>query len=119
MLQRSRATAGGTPMIDFIGMDMPPPNKAPMTGAHIFNPNDNLDYDAEEFKNGLACVLAEVPENLFSQKKIVSMSTTTGHKTLGSDYIKFVEHGVEIKRLPAVGEKAYREAASTYFGINL
>ena len=51
--------------------------------------------------------------------KIQNSNSTYYENIFSSDYIKFVEHGVEIKRLPAVGEKAYREAASTYFGINL
>ena len=83
-----------------------------------FCSRDNLDYFDSQFENGLDYVLTR--SDMFNNNRICVLTTQNGgHVTLGTDYIKWVEKGKEVKRVELPSESSWREALMTYFGVSL
>jgi len=116
-LERRRAKATGTMLHDLFGQPPPPPEPVPFTPIYLFNDNDDLHFECEEFKEGLAFVLHK--DSLFSQKRFAVKNTPDGHIVQSADYVKWVVHGVETKREELLTEDAYRASLVENFGINL
>ena len=91
--------------------------------VYTVNPSDDLDRDQEyvntEFTQGLASVLADVPENMFAQKRIAVLATAKGHVTFGRDYVKEVVDGLEVSRKELPTEAAWRRAVKERMGMDL
>jgi len=113
ILMRSRATGiSSSPMVDFIGMDTPPPaaEMTPPEPVYLCNTTDHLPLDSPEFAAGLASVLVEHEMNPFSQKRMCIMVNKKGFAFVGKDYVKTVEGGKETSRKALTSEEAYRAA---------
>ena len=95
-------------------IDEPNREEQPM---YRFHSKDNLDYQATEFQNGLEYVLRKSPT--FNTKRLCVVSTTNGHITLGSNYVKWVEKWKTIKQIPLATEQEWRSALLEHFGMKL
>lgn len=93
------------------------PTRANNEPMYRFRLRDDLDYDAAEFAAGLERVLTV--SEFFTKKRICFLGTETGHVTLGTDYIKWVERGLEVKRKNLQSETEWRNALKQYFDIDL
>lgn len=122
VLMRSRKIGiASSPMVDFAGMDTPPPTNE-MTAAepvHIFASTDDLMYECPEFVFGLGCVLADVPQNPFAAKRMVIQVTPSGFTFIGEGYSKTIENGVETSRTKLNDEREYRAAIEELAKIKL
>jgi len=125
MRQRNKGI-GSSPMVDFIGLEAfggetPPPaqEKTPPEPVYLLNFGDDLALDCGEFTFGIGCVLADVPQNPFSQKRMTIMVRAQGFDFVGQDYWKEVRDGKEVSRTPLKDEAAYRAALETIAGIKL
>jgi hypothetical protein len=120
LLMRSRKTGMmGTPCADLFGIPDMPTDTTPAEPIHIFNDADDLPMDHPDFATGIAAVLSDVPQNMFSQKRICMACTADGYKFLGKDYIKEKVNGVEVRRTPIKGEAEWRKVAEEEFGVKL
>ncbi|EOD13157.1 hypothetical protein EMIHUDRAFT_212903 [Emiliania huxleyi CCMP1516] len=123
VLMRSRKSGfGGSVMVDFVGLPETPPPAPEMTPpepVYLVNFDDDLALDCDEFKAGIAGVLADVEQNPFSQKRMCIMMREEGFDFVGKDYVKEMRHGKEVKREPLKDEAAYREALKQVAGITL
>ena len=100
VLMRSRKKGiSSSPMVDVAGMETPPP--ATEMGApepvYLFNSRDDIALDCKEMVDGLAGVLVEAEQNLFSQKRMCIMLREDGFDFVGDKYYKEIRHGVEVK----------------------
>ena len=83
-----------------------------------FCSKDDLEYLDSQFEQGLEYVLTK--SSLFNDKRICVLSIPGGgHVTLGSNYIKWIEKGLEIKRIELQTESKWRQALLTYFKVSL
>jgi len=120
MLMRQRkAGMMGTPMAEMFGVPDMPIEATPPEPVHIFNSDDDLAMDCDEFTSGLAGVLTVAEANFFSQKRFCLVCTAQGFKYLGQDYIKEKTLGVEVRRTPITSEAAWRKTANEEFGVRL
>jgi len=120
MLMRQRkAGMMGTPMAEMFGVPDMPIEATPPEPVHIFNADDDLSMDCEEFTSGLAGVCSVAEANFFSQKRFCLVCTAQGFRYLGSDYVKEKTLGVEVRRTPITSEAHWRKVASDEFGIHL
>ena len=120
LLMRSRKTGMmGTPNSELFEIPEMPIEMTPAEPMHIFNDTDDLSYDAEELKAGLASVLTVAPENFFSQKRLCMTCTAEGYKFLGKDYIKEKKNGEEVRRVSLKDEAEWRKALEGEFGVKL
>lgn len=91
----------------------------PPIPVYTLNLDDDLAYDAPEFVEGIATVLADVPENPFASKRLCLIAKENGYSMMGKDYVKTVELGIEVSRTPLTTEKEWRAALKDGFGILL
>lgn len=127
VMMRSRNKGlGGSPMVDFIGLEAfggetppPTPEKTPPEPIYLLEFGDDLAFDCQEFSDGLAFVLADVEQNPFSQKRMCIMLRHSGFDFVGKDYWKEVRDGKEVSRSPLEDEATYRAALVKVAGIQL
>lgn len=91
-----------------------PSTEEPM---YRFHSEDDLDYNTVEFQHGLEYVLTQSPT--FNEKRLCVISTESGHITLGSDYVKWVERWETVKQENLSHEEDWRLALLKYFGVKL
>jgi len=65
----------------------------------------------------IGCMLAA--DSIFSMKRICSLGTPNGNITIGQDYIKHIEGGVEVSRKDLPTQAEYRNALDQHFGVVL
>jgi len=123
VLVRRRKTGGlsSSPMVDMLGTEETPPAppepvEEPM---YLLNFDDDLEGDCEQFKQGLAFVLASNEKNMFSQKRFCVILREKGFDYVGSSYWKQVRNGSEVHRQKLLDEGAYRETLEKVAGIRL
>jgi len=120
VLMRSRKTGMmGSPSSELFEVPDMPLDMTPPEPMHIFNDTDDLAYDADELKAGLAAVLTVAPMNFFSQKRICMSCTPQGYKFLGKDYFKEKVNGKEIRRTSLKDEAEWRRTLEDEFGVKL
>lgn len=123
VMMRSRAKGfGGSVMPDFIGLaDTPPPTpeRSPPEPVYLLNFVDDCALDCDEFRAGLAHVLADDEKNPFSQKRMCFLLREKGFDFIGKDYVKEVRDGKEMRREPIESEAAYRATLRQIAGIEL
>lgn len=118
-LVQQRAKPNGTSVVDIVGVPERQPEPMEQIPVYVFNHNDDLDYQCEEFKFGLFTVLEDVPTNLFNQKRFATRPTNDGHVLQGRDYFKVVVHGEETERISLTTEAEYRQSLVEHFDIHL
>jgi len=125
VLMRARKVGmASSPMVDFIGLDATPPaaaERTPPEPVYLLNSSDNCTIDCDDFVEGLNAVLADVPQNPFSQKRMCILLNDAGFTFVGKNYVKTIEHGKETSRTPLDenDEKAYLEAIRSATGMEL
>lgn len=109
----------GTPSSELFDVPEMPLEMTPPEPMHIFNDTHDLAYDADELKMGLASVLTDAPQNLFSQKRFCMSCTHQGFKFLGKDYFKEKVNGKEVRHTPLKDEAEWRTTLEEEFGVKL
>jgi arylamine N-acetyltransferase len=102
----------------------PPPGDdddptADLEPVYLLNFGDDLSLGCDEFREGLAYVLRDVPSNLFASKRFCVILRETGFAYVGSTYRKEVRGGTEVQRESIGSEAAYRDALEAVAGIKL
>jgi len=94
---------------------------APATAEPVYlvNFEDDLALDCGEFRAGLAALLAHDARNLFSQRRICFVMRDGGFDRVGTDCVREIRHGKEVKREALEDEAAYRVALKQVAGITL
>eukprot|EP00957_Ditylum_brightwellii_P202445 15330204-Ditylum_brightwellii.AAC.1 len=92
---------------------------ADLEPVYLLNFGDDLSPGCDEFRDGLAYVLRDVPSNLFASKRFCVILRETGFAYVGSTYRKEVHGGAEVQRESIGSEAAYRDALEAVAGIKL